>query len=79
MAEADPVIGVWPDNWVAVNTFVALSTQWRVGVAGPTGLDYGALPEVMRMTAVPRSDWPDVFECVRIMESAALGKMREKK
>jgi hypothetical protein len=62
---------------VTVHVFVAASTQWRVGVAGPTGLDYGALAEVMRMMAVPRRDWFDVFDGIRIMESAALEVMRK--
>jgi hypothetical protein len=77
--EADKVVEVWPDNWAAVQTFAALSTQWRVGAGGATGLDYGAVPPVMRLTGVPRGDWADVFDCIRIMEVAALEKLREKK
>jgi hypothetical protein len=72
-------VEVWPDNWLSVNTFAALSTQWRVGVSGPIGLDYTAIPDVMRMTGVPRAEWPEVFDCIRVMEVAALRKLREKK
>ncbi len=56
-----------------------MSTQWRVGMSGPTGLDYVALPQVMRLTGVPRKDWQDVFDGIRTMEDAALEKMRSEK
>lgn len=56
-----------------------MGTQWRIGMAGATGLDYAALPPVMRLVGVSRKDWPDVFEGVRVMESAALQTMHKKK
>lgn len=60
-AEADGItFAVWPDNWHAVLTFVAMATQWHwVGTmasAQRTGLRLEALPAVlpaMRRT-VPR-------------------------
>lgn len=47
-------------------------TQWRVGVNGVTGLDYAALPAVLDIRNVPVEDREDIFECVRVMEQAAL-------
>lgn len=76
--EASPPVGVWPDNMPTVSVFIAMSTQWRVGMNGPIGLDYTALSHVMRMTGVRRPEWPYVFDGVRIMESAALEEMRKK-
>lgn len=70
---------MWPDNWTAVLVFESLSTQWRVGMSGPTGLDYAVLPTVLRLAAVPRAEWADTFECIRVMEVAALEKMRSTK
>jgi hypothetical protein len=67
---------VWPDNVLAVNTFIAAATQWRTGMAGPTGLDYTAIEPTLRLTRVPRSEWPHVFEDLRTMEDAALAQMR---
>lgn len=67
---------VWPENVPAVNAFIAMSTQWRTGMAGVTGLDYAALPPVLEMTAVARDEWPDVFDGVRTMEAEALRLMR---
>jgi hypothetical protein len=73
----DTAVEVWPENLPAVNAFIALSTQWRMGPAGPVGLDYAALPPVMRLIGLPRATWPDVFEGVRVMESEALKIMGE--
>lgn len=75
----DTAAYVWPENLPAVNAFIALLTQWRVGMAGATGLDYGVLPSVFRLTGIPRSEWPDTFDCIRTMEGEALKIMSEKR
>jgi hypothetical protein len=77
--EATLVVDIWPDNVHAVNAFVAMSTQWRVGMSGATGLDYTALPGVLRLTGIPRADWPGVFDGIRVMEDTALETMRKQK
>ncbi len=80
MAEASgPPVEVWPDNLIAVNVFIAMSTQWRTGYAGPTGLDYAALPAVLRLTGVPAAERAGVFDALRAMEDAALETMRKSK
>lgn len=56
--------------------FNALGTQWRIGMGGATGLDYNAVPVVLRLQGVPRSDWPQLFDDLRVMEGAALQAMR---
>ena len=63
---------VWPENWPAVECFLALSTQWRhAGATGiPTGLDYAAIPAVARLLGHRRGR--DLFEKLRIMEAEAL-------
>lgn len=70
---------VFPDNWQAVSAFDALSTQWRTGFSGPTGLDYNAVPFVLRMLRVPRAEWPDLFSDLRVMEEEALKMFNESK
>jgi hypothetical protein len=65
-------VGVWPENWPALTVFDAMSTQWRMGPAGPTGLDYGPLPWVMDTRGIPKKDRASVFDDVRVMELAAL-------
>lgn len=61
----------------AVNTFIAMATQWRMGPAGPIGLDYTPLDTVLRLSGFPESDWPAAFEGLRAMESEALKIMGE--
>lgn len=68
---------VWPDNLPAVHVFVAMATQWRTGMGGPVGLDYAALPAVLRLTGAPRGTWPQTFEDIRVMEAEALKVMGE--
>ena len=59
-----------------VTVFASMLTQWRVGVAGMVGLDYGALPTVFRMRGIARRDWPEMFDAIRVMEDAAMKEMR---
>lgn len=70
--EPDPVFGVWPENWDVLRVFLAMATQWRfAGMAGvPSGLDYAALPSVLRFLRLR----PDeaLFERLRVMEAEAL-------
>lgn len=70
---------VWAINLPAIETFIAMSTQWRTGAIGATGLDYGALPAVLRLRAIPKAEWPDLFEQLQIIESEALTIMSEKR
>nr|WP_308633623.1 DUF1799 domain-containing protein [Massilia sp. YIM B02443] len=74
---ADPV-EIWPENLQAYELFCAMDTQWRIGMAGPTGLDYAALPMALRMIGAARSDWQQLMADIRVMESAALQAMRSK-
>ena len=72
------VIDLWPENVLPKDVFEAMGSQWRIGFAGPTGLDYGALTGVMRILRVPPDDEIDVFDAVRVMEGAALTMMNRK-
>jgi hypothetical protein len=67
---------VWPDNVDTVNVFIAASTQWRVGMGGATGLDYAALPAIMKFVGIPKKRQSEVFEGIRLMERAALDEMK---
>lgn len=70
--------GVWPDTLPAVNAFIAMETQWRIGMAGATGLDYAALPAVLDLMEVPPSERYDLFADLRVMEGHALDLLRKK-
>lgn len=45
-------------------------------MSGATGLDYAVIPTVLRLIQMPRAEWPDVFEDLRVMEDSALTQMR---
>lgn len=69
--------GIYPDNIQSVAIFMDMLTQWRVGPGGATGLDYAALPVVMKLRKVPKSDTSEIFDNIQIMERAALKGLRE--
>jgi Phage related hypothetical protein (DUF1799) len=73
-----PPVEVWPDNLAPVNIFIAMATQWRLGPGGPIGLDYAALPAVMRLCGIPKKERAEAFDGIRILEDAALEQMRAK-
>lgn len=73
----DTAVPVWSDNLPAINVLIAVSTQWRVGMNGATGLDYNVLPAVFQMMQIPNDDWPDTFECLRILESESMKMMNK--
>jgi len=64
--------GIWPENWPAFRVFLAMATQWRyAGMSGvPTGLDYAALPMVLRSLRLKPG--ADMLDRLRIMEAEAL-------
>ena len=68
-------VEIWAENAAAVDVFTTMGTQWRVGVSGATGLDYGPLPFVLRTASVPRKDWPVILDDIRVLEQAALTEM----
>lgn len=68
---------LWPCNVQPARVFVAMQTQWRVGFAGRTGLDYGVLPQVMGWEQVSAGEQAQVWADVRAMEVAALGVWAE--
>lgn len=75
----DAAFEVWPENWPAVQVFVALGTQWTVGMAGSTGLRYEVLPFVLEMQGVARDEWPELFAQIRLCESEALKLFAERR
>lgn len=78
----DRDFGVWAENDTALEAFCALGTQWRMlahmsGVVW-TGIEYAAIPPVLRLMAVPRAAWRDTFGALQIMERAALAALNGK-
>lgn len=79
LEELEPVCEVWPDNWQAVMVFRALSTQWRAGMSGRTGLDYSAIPPVLDLQGIRKPKHRrEIFEAIQVMESEALSVFFER-
>jgi hypothetical protein len=68
---------VWPENYQAVMLFTRLGTQWRIGMAGPTGLDYCAVLALIDRMGLDKAASDEIFEDVCHLEQAALKVIRE--
>lgn len=68
---------VWPDQEVPCRLFGALLTQWRIGAAGPVGLDYGVLPTVERRLGITPEQADAAFGDLQVMEDEALAWISE--
>ncbi|WP_346099943.1 DUF1799 domain-containing protein [Pseudomonas veronii] len=68
---------IWPDNWPAFRLFNALSTQWRTGPGGATGLDYSVVREVAILIGIKKQQIPELFPDLQVMEAEALAVMAE--
>jgi hypothetical protein len=66
---------IWPENWVPFLVFSEVSTQWRVGAGGATGLDYVAVKWVMGLMKIKKKY--EVLRAIRTMESSALKTMNK--
>lgn len=70
-------VEVWPENWPSWSLFCQVSTQWRIGMGGPTGLDYGAIYPLLDRIATDPAEWMDLFEDIQTLERTALKQMSE--
>lgn len=68
---------VWPENWRVFVLFSRLRTQWRIGMGGPTGLDYAAVYPLLDRAAKDPQEWDELFSDIQVMEGAALKQMSE--
>ncbi|WP_397453927.1 DUF1799 domain-containing protein [Pseudomonas sp. NA-150] len=79
LAELDEDVEIWPDNWPAFRLFNALSTQWRTGAFGATGLDYTAIRDVAAFLGIKKKQIQEVFPDLQVMEAEAMLVMSESK
>jgi len=70
---------VWPDIWPAFKVFEAMTTQWRTGVCGATGLDYTSIRHVAGFLGLSRVQVADIFPDIRVMEAEALRVMADQR
>ncbi|ABE50953.1 DUF1799 domain-containing protein [Methylobacillus flagellatus] len=69
------VFEVWPEHWETVEVFMATVSQWRVvaGLGSLTylGLDYQALPAVLKLMGIKKKNHQRIFWGLQEMERAA--------
>jgi hypothetical protein len=63
---------IWPENEKSIALFSSLSTQWRMGFSGPTGLDYNVLFTRMARMGLDDAEYESLFQDIRVIESEAL-------
>lgn len=74
----DSITDVWEENWDAFLIFGRLRTQWRTGMAGPTGLDYTLFDKLCdRFGVKNKRRQLEILDKIQVMEDAALTKMAE--
>ena len=70
-------IEVWPEHVRVLNLFQGLRTQWRVGMGGPTGLDYLVAYHRMDRMDLSPVEYDQLDQDLQIMEATALQVMHE--
>jgi hypothetical protein len=70
--------GVLATNAEALGWFMRLQTQWRVGMNGPYGLDYGVFIMMAKDEEVKRGDRVWILEDLRLLEREYLAAFRLK-
>ena len=76
MAKDPECFEVLPENWEAVKVFLSASSQWFIGFAGPTGLNYQSIDFLFKIYSIKNRK--AIFEDIQIIEGAALKEMRDR-
>ena len=69
---------IWPENEPPIALFSSLSTQWRIGMSGPTGLDYNVLFTRMERMGLSSEAYEAMFQDIRVIESEALSILNQR-
>ena len=67
--------GILPENVDALNWFLLMQTQWRVGMNGLTGMDYGVFLQWAKEEGVKRLDRVWLLGDLRMMEREYLATL----
>ena len=78
---ADCICWVLPDNWPALQLFLAMATQWdRAGMKGArTGLNYNRIQAVLDGRPDIDQDYPALFARLQLLEIHALNEMSQRR
>lgn len=74
----DDEFWLWPDNEEMFHLWLSLQTQWSIGMAGPTGLNYAGVEACMRMQGIKAKKQHGFFMLIQAMEQSALDEWKSK-
>lgn len=72
--EPEPSFIVLHDNWDAWLFYVSISTQWRIGMQGATGLDYTAVIAVIKLNITKRKHQQRMLENMQLIERGIINQ-----
>lgn len=73
----EPHVEVWDENWDALSLFMTYSTQWRIGMNGPVGLDYNVFHHAMDRKGIVGDEFDKLIQDLGTIEQAALLKIHD--
>lgn len=71
-------VEIWPDNAPVFDLFCSISTQWRQGPSGPSGLDYNILYQDLDRLSLTADEYAEWKRDIKVMECAALEAIHKK-
>ncbi|WP_343591906.1 DUF1799 domain-containing protein [Paracidovorax wautersii] len=75
---ADEPLSIWPECVDAWNHWMALQTQWRMGMDGATGLDYAGVRAYLDEQGIgPGPVRQELFACLCACEAAFLDVLQD--
>lgn len=74
--DKDDDFEVLPEAWPAVEMFLRVQTQWRVGMAGLIGLDYAAVKWCFELEAVSKPS--ELLSDLQVIEARVLEVLSER-
>jgi len=77
--EKDWFFDLWEENWPAIQLYIHLQTQWRVGMGGPYGLDYNVVFHELDRRGLDREAYDEMMAAMRVIEEAALKALNKPK
>lgn len=71
----DSICEIWPENNEAFQLFYQVQSQWRIGPAGRTSLDYNVAFSLMNLMGIKKKRQLRLIEDIKTLEMAALERM----
>ena len=75
--QQSPDIEVEPECIATVQMFQRVSSQWRTGPHGPTGLDLNVVLSIASLLEMDRAEQLEMIDDLAIMESVWLAEWRQ--